>query len=546
MDLLHICSAFADPDLNIRLRSLEELTKIPIDDETLVKFIIPNLFKYLDDCEEVLLLAITQIVKLSQSCQTSSTALLLIQPLEQLSTIIDNDVRHNSVEAIIRILSFFSLTEDYSMKLIRQLASENQSGLISALELILSTYSSLTLKKQQKLIHFLLQQYNTTDLSSQIKIAKLISALPNAQDHSCIFSLCMEEFLKSPEDLIRICGIDLAISLKADVFTTNSIENDDSWKVRYFIGQKIAILIEFMNHDKLCMIVKKYLNDFEVEVRNSAFLSLPALFKHTKDEVFINEILTHVHNMSSELPFISFEVISSVLQICSIVGKQNTELYLLSALQKLLGSQNNNIEMFLMQEIRKIAPVVSENFLFVHAFPVFFKLLEHKSWKIRAKCLNYLPGFGFLPVDTFNTYFIQYIMTSLNDLVHAVRTEAIKAVSLIYDVYGPEWFELNMKDEIYTKSQNDCYINRITSVNLLLELVKKLDFHKFGEFFFEIFCRLATDKVSNVRICVARLGSQIDASRVLENFKESFFGSVEKLKCDSDQDVRVLVVMNLA
>lgn len=538
MELPHICSAFADPDLYTRLSSLQELTEIPFNEENLVSLILPKLFKYLDDCEEVLLLLITQIVNLSNSCQSSSAVLLLITPLEELAGIIDDQVRHNSVEGIIKILNSFSLTEDCAMKILKRLVTEKLSGLISALELISSVFPKISLKKQRKLIHFLLNLYRTSESNAKVKIAELTRTLNNFEPLSCEFNLCIQEFISSPEDLIRICGIDLAIHLKSNIFELDSVVHDGSWRVRYFIGQKISSLIEFSDHQKLCGLVKDYLNDLELAVRNVAFLNLSALFKYTTDEIFISEILTHIQNMSSELPFISFEVISSIVQLCTFVGKRNTEVYLQSALLSLFSSQNTNIELFLMQEIRIIAPVVSEVFLHTHAFPVFFKLLEHKSWKIRAKCLSYLPGLGFLQVDVFNSYFKQYIVTSLNDLVHAVRSEAIKTVSSVYDVYGPEWFEVNLLKDVFDKSKSDCYISRITAVNLLSELVKKFDLDRFGEFFFEIFNRLSTDRVINVRICVSRLSKEVDCSKVLERFKEGFNLSLENLKSDLDCDVR--------
>ena len=109
MELPSVCSAFSDPDLDTRLKSLEELTAIPIPEHYLQAEIVPRLMNYLDDDEEVLILLITQIEKVSQTVQLETTVLSLLIPLINLANIIEESVRIYSVQSIIRILKYFSI-----------------------------------------------------------------------------------------------------------------------------------------------------------------------------------------------------------------------------------------------------------------------------------------------------------------------------------------------------------------------------------------------------------------------------------------------------
>jgi hypothetical protein len=542
MELPYICSAFGDPDLSRRLQSLETLTSIPIPEDYLQDSIIPRLMNYLDDSEEVLLLTITQIEKVSKTVKSEKTVISLLKPLQSLANIIDEPIRQSSVQSLIRILQYFSLTHKYSYHFFKELISASDSGIFSALDLVLNVFLDLNEVQKSKVLKSIFQVYTKKNFNIKAKIAECLTILHPVSGNFEIFKCFLKSFLKDPEDLIRISGVSLAISMKFDLFSDGFEFKDSSWKVRYFIAQNLGVFVEFIASSEVSSIVKEYLNDFEPEVINVTYGNLSVLFRHNYDEIFINEILTQIQNMSQDLPGKSLQVISSVLQLFPVVGPSWSHQFLLSVLQSLLSSADPNIEILVMQQIDQIFPVIPQDFLISSAFPVFFKLLENKQWKIRVKSLELLPKIAKnIDEELFDEYFKKFLIGSLNDLIHAVRLQAIKTASSVFQVYGNSWFINNLKKEIQDKSASECFVNRISALHLLDQAFELIDFEIFGEFFFGIFARLSHDRVPNVRIFVARLVGKVLLSRVLELHKEEVLEISARLKNDVDQDVRMAI-----
>ena len=539
MELPYVCSAFNNPDLDSRLKSLEELTAVPIPEDYLQAEIVPRLMNYLDDCDEVLISVITQIEKLSKTVQLETTVLSLLKPLLILSNIIEESVRLNSVQSIIRILKYFSIAQRYCYKIFKQLLTLDGPGIISALELVSSLFSEILEPHKIKVLNRIFQVYTQSRFDVKVKVAEVVSKMQGECGLRDIFEIFLKSFLNDSEDLIRISGISLSIQMKYDIFSNGFDPKDSSWKVRYYLGQHLSLLLEFIDPSQVCSIVKDYLIDDEPEVINTTYNNLSVLFRHQTDDNFINEILTHIQKMSQDLPNKSLAVISSVLELCPVIGPLNTDLYLRASLQNLLSSSNPSIEILVMQQIDLIFPVLSQDFIVSYTFPVFTKLLEHKNWKIRAKALEFLPKLASnIDQELFDCHFIRILLNSLNDMVHAVRLQAIQTASDVFKVYGDLWFMKNLKRNIEDKSNSDCFVYRITAAHLLHRIVDFMDFDIFGDFFFKVFKKLAEDRVVNVRIFAARLAHQVHVSRVLEQHREDFVAVVEKLANDTDLDVR--------
>ena len=539
MELPSVCSAFSDPDLDTRLKSLEELTAIAIPEHYLQAEIVPRLMNYLDDCEEVLILVITQIEKLSQTVQLETTVVSLLKPLINLANIIEESVRIYSVQTIIKILKYFSIVQRYCYNIFKQLVGLSGPGIISALELVSSLFSEVLESHKVKVLNRIFQVFTQHRFDLKVKVAEVVSKMQFGCELREIFEIFLKAFLNDPEDLIRISGISLSIQMKFNIFSNGFNPQDISWRVRYYLGQHLSFLIDFIDPSQVCSIVKEYLLDEEPEVINITYSNLSVLFRHSSDQIFINEILSHIQKMSQNLELKSLPVISSVLELCPVVGHKNTELYLRASLQNLLNSSNANIEILLMEKIDVIFPVLTQDFIISHTFPVFTKLLEHKQWKIKAKALEYLSKLARnIDQELFDCHFIRILLTSLNDLVHAVRLQAILTASDVCRTYGNLWLLRNLKKDIEDKCNSECFVYRITAANLLHRIVDFLDFEVFGEFFVRVFKKLAADRVVNVRIFAARLAFKVKVSRVLEQDREEFLAVVERLANDADLDVR--------
>ena len=155
--------------------------------------------------------------------------------------------------------------------------------------------------------------------------------------------------------------------------------------------------------------------------------------------------------------------------------------------------------------------------------------------------ISLLPKIGKdLGIEFFMQNLNKYLLKSLNDLIHAVRTEAILAISSLAEVFSQDWIEKNIFLDVINRSNSDCYINRVTSINILLKISKKINFDLFGDQILNLICNLSKDKVVNVRICVAELCRTLLKLGISLSHQTKLKEFIKILQNDEDQDVRMI------
>ncbi|OMJ88482.1 hypothetical protein SteCoe_9612 [Stentor coeruleus] len=545
-----ICLAFDNPDIIQRSKSIEIISDIDLNEQEIAEIIIPRLVKYLDDSEELLLIIIIQLIKLKDRIYSKGYALSLFLPLKILASIIDDVVRLAAVNAIAQLLMFYSLTESYLSDLIGHLVkSVNKFSIYSAIDLIEIFFNDLSMNFQLQYINLLVDLFTSGNIDRRIRICSAVQNLIRKVSRNQGFEVFFGLFADDPEDLVRIYAVDLAGVMRLDVTDKENLLRDQSWKVRYYIAKSLSVLMNENNTQKICQTLLEYLNDQEAEVKTMAFLCLEEVFARQNENQsaqYVN-ILNVVRDVVLQLPNLNISIVNSILRLCPLVGKENCQEYLLSIVKNLLTEPSNyDYEVALIQNIDCVLLVTSIEFIESNVLPVIIKLLEHKMWKIRIKALSLLPKLGKdLGCDFFMQFLYKFLLKSLNDLVHAVRTEAMHSISKITDFFPSKWMQVHIFPEVLEKSKCDCYINRITSLNLLIELYTKLDFEVFGDEVVNIIQRLTDDKVVNVRICVAKLCICILNWPIPIKYIEFLKGSQEKLKKDEDIDVKCLASEDL-
>lgn len=540
-----ICLDFDNPDTMQRSKSIEIISNIDLNEQQISEVIIPRLLKYLDDSEELLLIIITQLIKLKDKIHSQNYALSLFLPLKILASIIEDNVRLAAVNAIAQLLVFYSLTESYLSDILGHLVqSANKFAIYSAVDLIEIFFTDLSMSFQLQYINLMVDLFTSGSIDRRIRISFAVQNLVRKASRNQGFEVFFGLFAQDSEDLVRIYAVDLAGVLQLDITGKENLLRDQSWKVRYFIAKSLSVLMNENNTQRICQALLEYLNDEEAEVKTMAFLCLEEVFARQNENQsaqYVN-ILNVVRDVVLQLPNLNISIVNSILRLCPLVGKENCQEYLLSIVKNLITEPSNyDYEVALIQNIDCVLLVTSIEFIESNVLPVISKLLEHKMWKIRIKALSLLPKLGKdLGCDFFMQFLYKYLLKSLNDLVHAVRTEAIQSISKITDFFTSKWMQTHIFPEILEKSKCDCYINRITSLNLLIELYTKFDFEAFGEAIATIIQRLTEDKVVNVRICVAKLCICILNWSVPIKYIEVLRVCQEKLKNDEDIDVRCL------
>ena len=540
--LNEVCADYDNPDSNIRIKSIQDIASFSLSEEDISQVVIPRLVQYLDDSEEVLLIIITQILKLKYLVQDQQYIYSLFLPLEILSDIIEDEVRIAAVQAIVDLLKYYELTGNYLIILINKLIkTKSLYASHSAVELIEDFLPVVSASLQEELVKLMLSIFKTSPIALRHQISSSVLKICLQFAHCKALRCLVAYFLEDSEDFVRVAGVNLLLLLQIDIKRYVWILDDKSWKVRCYLAQNISGLLEEGNLKEITQFFVKYLTDVEPEVKNAAYSSLENFCGKISGEE-LETVLEAVKLIEDSLDFISPVLASYVIKLCSVVGVKYSNLYLLEIIKKLLNGEICEIEFCIIQEVKSLSVAFSLNFIISFVYPVLLKLLDHKNWKIRMKAISQLPQIGRdLGLEFFMQYLHSQLMKGFNDLVHAVRLETIRSLAGVTDIFTITWTQQYILPDIFERSNNESYITRITAVNSLLGIYSKLNYDQCGEEVLEVISRLSRDKISNVRICVAKLCESLTIYDIPMSMREQLDKSIEGLQSDEDQDVRLIV-----
>lgn len=535
-----LCQSHSNPDINIRIQSLIDIPSYTLDENTACEILIPRILKYLNDSEEVLQIIISQILNIKKIIYTQNCIFKLFVPLEALAEIIEDNVRMSAVKAIIELLNYYELKESYFITLLIKLfANDNSYSITSALEIIAEVLPDVSECIQAEILRLLHSKFSESHICVRNKISSTVSVLSQKIRGLKEFLLFVDQFLNDFEDSVRIYGIDLIIYLKLDVTDYRYILEDTSWKVRYYIAARVSFLAAYCSKIEIvCDALKKYLNDPEPEVQKVAYTSL-AVFCSKIHGNLLESILETLKNLGKNIENATLSTITSLIKLCPVIGSEFTHFYLLETIEKLFETNNFDIELCIIKEIGNLYKATNKDFIINIILPVLIKLLEDKSWKIRIQIVSQLPNIGKnLGYQFFIENLNKLLLKSLNDLVHAVRHESIKTISILTDVFSKDWIYIYILPEVYQNITSDSYIHRVTCINILIEIAKKIDLANSGDKLLASVETLVMDKVVNVRICLAKLLRHLSLYEFSNQQKKRIQNNLDILSKDPDQDVR--------
>lgn len=542
MDVGLACVDHDNPDVNVRIQSLQAVAQYSLTEKVISEVLIPRFLNYLNDSEEVLLIIITQTLYLKNQVHKAKYVYSLFLPLEILCDIIEDQVRLASIQAIADLITFYDLTGNYLIILIGKLIkTQSLYSIQSAVDLIeyfLPKTSSCT---QVSLLEFLsLIFLNDCPILLRHYIASMVSTL-STQQPSQIYQVFLQNFLKDDEDFVRVEGVSLLISLEVDVMEFEWILNDQSWKVRCFLAQKITGLLKENNMKAISWYLIKYLNDCEPEVKAAAFQSLVEFCKAIPREL-LGKVLENVKALHENIDTVTSPLALCIISLCPVVGLDYSKSYLLDIITSLMKSEKYEVELRIIQQLKSISSVLGLNFITIEILPVILKLIEHKNWKIRIQIISQLPKISEdLGLEFYSQYLHSHLLNAFNDIVFAVRKEATKCLAALIDVFAIKWAETEILPQTFNWGKDESFALRITAVNILIEICAKLDFEVSGEEVIEVISRLCKDRISNVRVCVANLSIRVLVCEMKISLRRELNKSIQLLQCDEDQDVRWVV-----
>jgi len=229
-------------------------------------------------------------------------------------------------------------------------------------------------------------------------------------------------------------------------------------------------------------------------------------------------------------------------EIAKIIGEEQTEKDLLSALESFLKDPNDEIKYGALQSLALFLQVFSvekrENMV-----DIFVQLQkDQKKWRIReliARQINKLTHI-FSPKITFEI--IAPISFKLcNDPVSFVREEAARKIYAILKALNNanESFRDSIIENVKGFSQSNRFTNRQSFIAMCEKIMKDADL--FINHFLVNFAPLAEDKVANVRIAVAKaLEKAFKKDRPIRHRTE-ILQLIAKLRTDTSKDVKNIV-----
>jgi len=167
------------------------------------------------------------------------------------------------------------------------------------------------------------------------------------------------------------------------------------------------------------------------------------------------------------------------------------------------------------------------------------ELAEDNKWRVRLAIIEYMPLLaGQLGVEFFDEKLNSLCMTWLVDHVFAIREAATTNLKKLVEKFGTDWAQATVIPKVLSMSRDQNYLHRMTCLFCINVLAEACGQDLTTRHLLPVVLTLSDDAVANVRFNVAKtlqkIGPVLDASTIQSQFRHN----LEKLKTDSDADVR--------
>ncbi|CAG9319843.1 unnamed protein product [Blepharisma stoltei] len=547
-------------DISRRINSVKNLPIIAsaLGYERTRNELIPYLSELLDD-EELVLLPLAEILsEMVEYVGGRNFAHILFELLEQLSQVEDSSVRSAALKSFKIILGQIdtSKLEGLIIGVIRKMSdAEWISSKSGAAQLIPAAIRGMSPESQNIMLSNYRELLGNPNPSVRKSAAEGLKLLPILVHPS--FENNLNEFLglvaTDKDDTVRILAVDdlLSFCCRATPAKVNStyipvlrmLLEDKSWRIRYLLCDKIAELCNILPAEhKVGLLLPsfvKFLQDNEGEVRTSACQRLWDFSKFLTVDEISNNILPVLAPLAIDVDYVKASFATNLTKLSSIIGKQNTNQYIMSLFLDLLRDPSPEIRICLFNDLEGLSNVIGAESLAQSVMPAIQELSDDKQWRIRKKIAECIPLLcKQLGQEFFETHLSGVMKKLYGDTVYSVREAAIKGYKEIADLFRTSWVEEKLLDEILEGHSSESHIKRLSTIFTLKAIIGNISPEKIISTIVPVLVRLSSDAVPNIRFNLAKLIKEISPILKDAGTRDQIKTSLRMLNKDEDRDVR--------
>jgi len=232
----------------------------------------------------------------------------------------------------------------------------------------------------------------------------------------------------------------------------------------------------------------------------------------------------------------------SLHHIAKIIGEEDAEKHLLPALESFLEDSNDDIKYGVLENLALFFKVFKAGKR-EDMIDILINLQkDQKKWRVRELIAKQIENFTLLfPPEVNFTIISPIIFKLVDDPVACVRVEAAKKIyGLLKSLYGSEAaYKASIIEHIKGFSVSNRYPTRQAYILMCDKIMK--DEEIFKAHFLESFLELASDKVSNVRVSVAKTLLHLYQEKRKLCGDPQIVTLIKKMKDDQSRDVRSII-----
>ncbi|KAK0427309.1 hypothetical protein QR680_010162 [Steinernema hermaphroditum] len=362
------------------------------------------------------------------------------------------------------------------------------------------------------------------------------------------------KMIADEQDSVRILTVDAAIAF-AKHFTSmgESLEpvqrqllsffEDDSWRVRYTVAQKIIDLQDAVGKDFAYMEVfplyEKLLENVELEVRARAFEHVGrfcgGLAENVREDIIIERIVPKIrHELEVVVnnEHVKTAISTSVMDLVPLICRDLIIEHLLPILSVLLMAEPATVRLNVLSSFGKVSAAIGIEEASKSLLPAVLALSDDGKWRVRLALVEAMPSLTELIEE-------DYFNESLLEISCAVRHATSTFFQLAVQQYGSQWFTEKVLPNISELAKSNARFQvRLTGIGCLRDVSASLDKNCIVEHVLPILDELSGDAVPNMRFNVAK-SLQIIGKIVDNEAKKDVIVPIVKRLCDDvDFDVR--------
>lgn len=534
-----------------------------------------------DDEDEVFAVLAEQLGHFVPLIGGSEHAELLIPVLEILAATEEPLVRDKAVTSLNNIASQLSLKQlkENFYPLIESLANtEWFSSKVSSTGLFQSVIVKVDDEERKhlltiysKLVHDfdapMVQRAAATHLP---KIIDLFTEYPdssNEQDWDLI-STMFQSLTNDKQDSVKLLSVDVLISIlkffkskndkshnEALLESSFNLIHDPSWRVRYMAAERFDQIASSFKDDSslLNQFIEPFLNllkDNESEVRKAISKQLTGFCKLIPKQELLDKVLPQVEILSNDpSEVVRSALASEIVELTALFDKDTIINDLLPIFIPMLKDEFPEVKLNIISKLSIVNDAIGIHLLTQSLLPAISELAKDKQWRVRLAIIEYIPSLAKqLGVSIFDEELGELVLSWLWDSVYSIREAAVENLEKLSEIFGSDWANEEIISRILKNDSNSLsnFVYRLTSLFVLTRLVANVNEDIIVDRILPFFDELSNDQVPNIRFNVAKsylatveaLLNKNKSPETITFIKEKIIPAVEKLKADSDVDVK--------